>query len=157
MLFIQDITLSYTKNERYPEYANKRRAIRFLPVEYSGDIDGEVFFHCGRSVKIYGEEAFLPEKIYDGRYGNRIAVTKEGDGYSVLYKDSDCRFKSKFCLKKGEYGRLMYNERCFYHDHVIFYYIHIYNFVNSEKSDFRKKIFYRKTADHEFKDMKILR
>ena len=156
MLFIQCIKLSYTKNQRYPEYANRRRAIRFLPVEYSGDIDGEVFFHSGRSVKIYGEDAFAPEKIYDARYGNRIAVTKDCDRYSVMYRDDDCRFKSKFNLKKGEYGRLMFNERSSY-DHIIFYYVHIYNFVNTEKSNFRRKIFYRKTADHEYRDMKILR
>ena len=156
MLFIQRIDQIYTKNERYPKYANMRRAERFLPIEYDGEIGGEVLFHSANKVKIYGAEAFSPDKLYDARYGNRIAVTKDGDSYSVLYRGADGRYKSKFTLEKGEYGRLMYNDRIAGED-IWFYHIYIYNFVNADSSAFKSKLFYKKIPDREFTDMKYLR
>ena len=158
MLFIQRIILSYTKNERYPRYANKRRSVRFCPVKFDGKLDGEILFHNDYTgkVKIYGEDAFSTEKLNDVRFGNRIAVKKDGENYSVMYRDGYSRYNSKFVLENNQYGRIVFNERIAYED-IWVYEINIYNFIHADRSAFREKIFYRKTADCEFKDMKYLR
>lgn len=173
MLFVQNITLRYMKDVRYASYANQRRSIRFWELPQERPEENEVFFHtvflrqdkdkldCYKScLKTYGTEAF-----YDGGFNNtpfpgRLAVTKEDDSFRVKYcgKQDLGFYSTKMVLRPGEYGRIIFNERGGYDYSGIWYYDLItFNLVNLSYSDYGQKMFYRKEADYEFRDMKYLR
>ncbi len=172
MLFIQEIDLVYTKAVRYGNFANARRALKFLPVEFDkSDITDEILFNKAgmfqspdglrkghNKVKIYGENA-----LFDGRFsdffGNRVFVKRAENGYEILYTDKKQRgwIKSKFTLSNGESGRIVYNDRYSNWDCPWLYFIVTFNFVCADKDSFKPKIFFRKDPDFIFNDMKPLR
>lgn len=171
MLFVQEIDLVYTKAVRFGNFANSRRALKFLPVEFDkSDITDEILFNkaemfqspdgirkCCSKVKIYGESALFDGKFSDF-FGNRVFVKRAGNGYEILYNDKKQSWiKSKFTLTNGESGRIVYNDRRGGGECPWLYFLVTFNFVCADKESFKPKIFYRKQPDFVFNDMKPLR
>ena len=174
MLFVQQIDLVYTKYVRGSNFANARRAVRFLPVEFDkADITGEILFdkarlfqsengirESSRKTKPLGENAFFDGKFSDF-FGSRVFIKRAENGYEILYTDKKSRgwVKSKFTLTDGKSGRVVYNERHGSHfdSPIWFYEITTFNFVCAEKAAFKPKLFFIKEPDFTFTDMKPLR
>ncbi len=174
MLFVQEIDLVYTKAVRYGNFANARKAVRFLPVEFdkSGITDEILFNKVGlfqspegmrehrNKVKILGEKALFTGKFAPDHFGDRIFVKRAENGYEILYTDKKQRgyIKSKFTLTNGKSGRIVYNDRSGFWDCPVWhYYLITFNFICADKEDFKPKIFFRKEPDFVFNDMKELR
>ena len=168
MLFVQSIILQYGTETRFPSYANERRKIRFFPVKYGSIPDNaEVLVDSHRVyqsvVKLHfgsadthtlGKEIFEANNWYNLPVDNVVKVIRNDDGYELIYRSYD---KKLFCLKKGQYGRVMYNYRRVYRETRRWIYtVCILNYLNEDRNKFREKIFFRKTPDFEFNDMKIL-
>lgn len=175
MLIIQSITLRYEKDVRYASYANQRRSVRFWLLPHERPEESDVFLHqvdlfqetdgmrcCRDKLKSLGAEAFYDEKFGSPDFFRRIAVTKEGDCYRVGYKGyggiNDMHlYSTKMIVRPDEYVRIVFNERgMHWYSGIWFYDIVTYNFLNVPYSDYRQKLFFRKEADHEYKDMKYL-
>ena len=163
----------YTKAVRSGSYANTRRALKFLPVEFDkADITGEILFDKAsvfqspnglketyHKAKALGENAFFDGKFSD-HFGERVFIKRADNGYEVLYTDKKQRgwIKRKFTLKDGESGRIIYNERYSHWDCPLwYYYLTTFNFVCADRERFRAKIFYFKEPDLAFNDLKQLR
>ncbi len=117
MLFIQNLNLIYTKETRYPNYANQRNALKFVkirkpnpkefyPHEINGDriFDCEVFLHelyfnqntdgikqyC-ENFKKYGDEIFTEgyrDIIKNWRKMiNNIRIFKQNENYKIMFCD----------------------------------------------------------------------
>ena len=174
MLFVQEIVLVYTKAVRFGNFANARKAVRFLPVEFDkADITDEILFNRvslfqspngiterRNNTKILGENALFTGKFAPDHFGERVFVRRAENGYEILYTDKKQRgyIKSKFTLTEGKSGRIVYNDRSSDWECPVWnYYLITYNFVCAEKSEFRPKIFFRKETDFTFTDMKELR
>ena len=173
MLFIQRIDLIYTKAVRGGNYANTRRAVKFLPVEFDkADITGEILFDKAsvfqspngmketyHKAKPLGENAFFDGKFSDF-FGERVFVKHIDENFEILYTDKKQRgwIKSKFTLKNGQSGRIVYNERYSHWDCPMwYYYLTTFNFVCADKEKFKPKLFFIKNPDLAFNDMKQLR
>ena len=173
MLFVQNIILQYEKDVRYANYADQRKSIRFWELPSVDLEENEVFLHrvrlcqnkinircCRNTIKSYGTEV-----LYDGHFNNspfsgRIAVAKSDDSYQIKYcgKHDLGFYSTKMTIGKNKYGRVIFNKRDTYAYSGIWYYeINIYNFINAEYSAYKKKMFFKKEPDYEFKDMKWLR
>ena len=174
MLFIQEIVLVYTKAVRYGNFANARKAVRFLPAEFDkADISDEIFFNRvslfqspngisekQNKTKILGENALFTGKFAPDHFGERVFVRRAENGYEILYTDKKQRgyIKSKFTLTEGKSGRIVYNDRSAEWECPVWnYYLITYNFVCADRSEFKPKIFFRKDTDFVFTDMKELR
>ena len=174
MLFIQEIVLVYTKAVRFGNFANARKAVRFLPVEFDkADITDEILFNRvslfqspngisekQNKTKILGENALFTGKFAPDHFGERVFVKRAENGYEILYTDKKQRgyIKSKFTLTEGKSGRIVYNDRSAEWECPVWnYYLVTFNFICAEKSDFKPKIFFRKDTDFTFADMKELR
>ena len=174
MLFMQEIVLVYTKAVRYGNFANVRKAVRFLPVEFDkADITDEILFNRvglfqspngiterRNKVKILGEKALFTGKFAPDCFGERVFVKRAENGYEILYTDKKQRgyIKSKFTLTEGKSGRIVYNDRSAEWECPVWnYYLVTFNFVCADKSEFKPKIFFRKDTDFVFTDMKELR
>ena len=175
MLFVQQIDLVYTKYERKSSFANVRRAVRFLPVEFDkAKITEDILFDKAtigqsedglhenyRKTKPLGENALFDGKFSDF-FGDRVYIKRsESGGYEILYADRLHRgwVKSKFTLTTGKSGRIIYNERygSFFDSPIWYYYLTTFNFVCADRADFKPKIFFIKEPDFTFTDMKPLR
>lgn len=173
MLFVQQIDLIYTKAVRGGSFANVRRAVKFLPVEFGkANISGEILFDKASLVqtpnemqehyhktKLLGENALFDGKFSDF-FGNRVLIKRAENGYEILYTDKAQHgwVKSRFTLTDGKSGRIIYNDRRSYWDcNVWNYYLTTFNFVCADKSLFKPKIFFIKEPDFTFNDMKQLR
>lgn len=174
MLFIQEIVLVYTKDVRYGNFANARKAVKFLPVEFDkSDISDEIFFNRiglfqspngiserRNKTRILGEKALFTGKFAPDCFGERVFVKRAENGYEILYTDKKQRgyIKSKFTLTEGKSGRIVYNDRSSDWECPVWnYYLVTFNFVCADKSEFKPKIFFRKDTDFTFNDMKELR
>ncbi len=175
MIFIQHINIRYDKNMRYANYANIRRSIKFCPLKHNGDIEGEILYNRviidqwshtqGNSIhhtfnKTYFSNNFSCSgwAMTSDTYGRTNVVKAENAVYDIYYNYNHVPYVSKiFTLKSGEYGRLIYNERCVDIEGTWWYEFHTLNFVNAPSSAFKEKIFYRKNPDYIIEDMKTLR
>lgn len=174
MLFVQEIDLVYTKAVRYGNFANARKAVKFLPVEFNNaDITDEILFNKvglfqspdgiseqRNKTKILGENAMFTGKFAPDHFGERIFVKRAENGCEILYTDKKQRgyIKSKFTLTEGKSGRIVYNDRSSFWDGPVWhYYLITFNFVCADKANFKPKIFFRKEPDFMFNDMKELR
>ena len=177
MLFVQSITITYGKDLLFPQYANERRNMRFFPVKCDmPDENTEVLVdtydiaQCpktaekvrvyakgyGRSgyTKLYGSEIFEKQNWCNLPVDKVVKVVKHEDEYEFIYRSYN---KKAFTLKKGEYGRVMYNyRRTDRESRSWIYTLCIINYINEDSERFREKIFCRKVPDREFTDMKIL-
>lgn len=177
MLFVQQIDLIYTKYTRGSNFANVRRSMKFLPVEFDkAKITEEILFdkaviyqsedglnlsERSRKTKPLGENAFFDGRISDF-FGYRVFIKRtENGGYEILYTDKAQRgwVKSKFTLTDGKSGRIVYNERhgSYFDMQLWYYYVTTFNFVCTDKANFKPKIFFIKEPDFVFTDMKKLR
>lgn len=176
MLFVQQIDLIYTKYTRGSNFANVRRSMRFLPVEFDkAKITEEILFNKAvirqsedglkvckhdRKTKPLGENAFFDGKFSDF-FGKRVFIKRAENGYEILYTDKAQRgwIKSKFTLTNGKSGRIVYNERhgSYFDSPIWYYYLTTFNFICADKESFKPKIFFIKEPDFVFNDMKQLR
>ena len=171
---MQEIVLVYTKAVRYGNFANARKAVRFLPVEFDkADITDEILFNRvglfqspdgireqSNKTRILGEKALFTGKFSPDYFGERVFVKRAENGYEILYTDKKQRgyIKSKFTLTEGKSGRIVYNDRSAEWECPVWnYYLVTFNFVCADKSELKPKIFYRKDSDFVFTDMKELR
>lgn len=174
MLFVQEIALVYTKAVRGGNYAAARKAVRFLPVEFDkAEITDEILFNKAElfqspkgikeqrsRTRILGENALFTGKFAPDFFGERIFVKRAENGYEILYTDKKQRgyVKSKFTLTDGKSGRIVYNDRRSFWDCPVWnYYLVTFNFVCTNKADFKPRIFFKKETDFVFTDMKPLR
>ncbi len=173
MLYIQEISFYYQKDARNANYANVRRAVRFRPVDFDKDeLNGVIFYDKvnlyqsssgireRKITKCLDERAFYTGKFYNDPFGERIAVKRAEEGYEILYRDnrSSGFMSSKFTLKIGQTGRIVYNYRHVYGFGGIWLYgLHTFNFVCGKEWDFKPKMFFVKEPDFVFNDMKKLR
>lgn len=173
MIFVQQIDLAYHKDVRYGNFANVRRALKFLPVEFDkSDLTGDILFDKAilvqtpngmiehrHKAKTLGENALFTGKMSDS-FGDRVFITRTENGYEILYANPKQGgwTKSKFKLTDGKSGRITYNLRTSYFDLPVWrYFITTFNFVCADKDSFKPKIFFRKNPDFIFNDMKPLR
>ena len=178
MLFVQKIDLEYTKDVRYGNFANVRRAVKFLPVEFNkADITDEILFDVVRlfqspegiienyhKIRQLGENAFF-DGIFTNFFGYRVFIRRaeNSSGYDILYNNKynnkkSRGVKSKFTLSEGMSGRIIYNDRISYDECGVWhYFLTTFNFVCADKDSFKSKIFFRKEPDFIFNDMKPLR
>ncbi len=174
MLFVQQIDLIYTKAVRGSNFANVRRALKFLPVEFNkANMTGEILFdkvslfqapngirEQNRKTKPLGENALFDGKFSDF-FGKRVFIKRAENGYEILYTDKAQRgwIKSKFTLTDRKSGRITYNERhgSYFDSPIWYYYVTTFNFVCTDKANFKPKIFFVKNPDFTFNDMKELR
>lgn len=175
MLFVQKIKLVYTKYERGGNFANMRRALKFLPVEFDkAKITEEILFDEAilsqsengifeqyHKTKPRGENAFFDGKFSDF-FGDRVFIKRAEGGYEILCTDKDHKrgkIKSNFTLTDGKSGRIVYNERysTYFDSSIWYYYLTTFNFVCADKSAFKPKLFFIKEPDFTFTDMKPLR
>lgn len=174
MLFVQEIKLVYKKYERGSNFANVRRALKFLPVVFDkAKITEEILFDNAilsqsedgiheqyRKTKPLGENAFFDGKFSDF-FGFRVFIKRAENGYEILYRGIKASgyIKSKFTLTDGKSGRIVYNERYsgYFDSSEWYYYLTTFNFVCANKSIFKPKIFFIKEPDFTFTDMKPLR
>ena len=156
MLFIQIITIEYDKRERSGENMRKINSIRFesVPVPNIDLSTGEYYLHDNRFKK--ARVLPLTERF---RITDRIYVSKVNERYHVFYSNRpvEQHFKPVITLNKDEYGRLVYNERAVTFDGEWYYIRKTINFLSTDESKFRTKLFYRKDADYLFEDMVYLR
>lgn len=181
MLFVQEISLVYTKSVRYGNFASARKAVRFLPVELDkAEITDEMLFNkvelfqspegireqrnktriLGENALFTGKFAGLNEVQFADHFGDRIFVKRAENGYEILYTDKKQRgyIKSKFTLTNGKNGRIVYNDRSAFWDCPVWhYYLITFNFVCADRESFKPKIFFCKEPDFVFNDMKELR
>lgn len=174
MLFIQRIKLVYHKDVRYANYAQQRRAIRFMKVEKPKKSleGGEICYfdhELSQSTEgisenslrsnVYGENGFYNGRGDCGLFGHKIAILPDNGGYQVHYAFhmDKSYYTPKFTLRDGEYGRIVFNERCVYFDDGGWYYVlGTYNFLCCGTEKFSPKMFFRKETDYYFEDMKYL-
>lgn len=174
MIFVQQINLIYTKYTRGSNFANVRRSMKFLPVEFDkAKITEEIlldsvtlsqsesgFYEQHRKTKPLGEDAFFDGKFSDF-FGNRVFIKRAENGYEILYTDKVQHgwINSKFKLTDSMSGRIIYNERhgSYFDSPIWYYYVTTFNFVCTDKANFKPKIFFIKKPDHVFTDMKKLR
>ena len=156
MLFIQMITVKYDKDQRSGETMRRINSIRFKDVP-DQDIDlsaGEYYFHDNyqRKAKVFS----LTDRF---RIQERIYVSKDEDCYKVFYsgRSADQHFKPVMTLNKGQYGRIVYNEREVTFDGEWIYIRRTVNLFYTDISKFRTKLFYRKDTNFLFEDMDYLR
>lgn len=180
MLYVQRIDLVYTKAVRYGNFANARRAVKFLPVEFDKSelrkktTPAEILFNKtylsqfpdkgiitqNSKTKLFDDRAFFTGKLFNNPFGERVFVKRTESGYGILYTDKVQRgyIKSKFTLSDGQSGRIVYNERhSFWDAPTWYYYLTTFNFVCADADKFKPKIFFIKKPDFEFNDMKKLR
>lgn len=183
-IYIQKIILSHYKDVRYANFAQQRKAIKFLPVKdfKVENPDDEIFFNKIRLFQTpkgisnyFDNKSFNPntnnniKKIIDkGLFHNpfddylgNFALRKDGENYTVLYNVGG-KYKTCFTLQNEEYGRLIYNRRTCECDtgRRIFQTI-IVNFLQSDKllaqnGYLKEKLFYQKIPDHEYKNLRQL-
>lgn len=213
MLFIQEISIYYHKNVRYPNYAQTRNSIKFCEINpnpckfYPKEINSDTMFNCevllqsiafrqkpdkiekySERFSKYNDEIFTEGKrdaYYNLRHLiNNIRISKNQEQYKIMFCDERCYFRpikryghneaymnkyspfsytdrlyeTAFNLNINEYGRIIYNERYVSDDTGIWYYgLHTYNIINCDKSNFRKKMFFCKNPDYEYKQLVNLR
>lgn len=169
MLFIQKITIEYTKDVRYPDYAQQRQAIRFYPVDLSRKPSGGAVFFTERRYyqtketmlqfqKHYRtfKDTFFEEGIQDF---TEFAVQKTDHQYHILFhpNPNSRKYEEQFALSDGEYGRILCNERGIYWDCGTWYYELItYNLLACRPEQYREKLFYRKVPDYAYDARKYL-
>ena len=172
MLFVQEIDLWYRKDVRYPEYANVRNSLKFVPVET--DIikpDCEVLYHYSKleqstdginkwheyymrfGAKIFGEEIYTCGTGHTLR-SVPVHILSDGENYKIMFYDEV--YKTVFTLSTELYGRIQYNER-FVTEYAWYYRMHTMNFISCDRNKFREKMFFRKVPDYEYKNMQYLK
>ena len=172
MLFVQEIDLWYRKDVRYPEYANVRNSLKFVPIDTNViRPDCEVFYQYKSFIQstdginkwrecysrfgeeIFGEEIYIFGKRTDWRSAN-IHILSDSENYKIMFYDEV--YKTVFTLSPNQYGRIQYNER-FVTDYAWYYRIHTLNFISCDRNKFREKMFFKKIPDYEYKNMQYLR
>ena len=124
MLFVQEIDLWYRKDVRYPEYANMRNALKFVPVKTDNvNLDCDVFYHYSKLKQSpdgiqttweYHER--LGEEIFtDGSRDpmqnlinliHNIRIFRENENYKIMFCDdyffvrNDLYFKDRSGMSK---------------------------------------------------------
>ena len=157
MLFIQIITKRYDKDHRSGDNMRRINSVRFVDVpDQVMDLSmGEYYLHdnCQRKAKVLPlTDCFkIRERVYVSK--------KDEDCYTVFYSNRPAyqHFNPVMTLNKGEYGRIVYNEREVTFDGEWFYIRRTINLFYTDISKFRTKLFYRKDADFLFEDMDYLR
>ncbi|MBQ8967969.1 hypothetical protein [Ruminococcus sp.] len=75
-----------------------------------------------------------------------------------IYYHRDRLNETAFVLEKGEYGRIIYNNRYVDPDNQHWYNgWHIYNIISCDISECKEKMFFRKQPDHEYRQLLDLR
>ena len=105
MLFVQEVDIWYRKNVRYPEYANIRNAMKFIPVKTDNvNPDCEVFYQyskfeqfpdgiqpCREDCKKFSQEIFTVgsrDSIQNFRnLINNIRIFRENGNYKIMFCD----------------------------------------------------------------------
>ena len=172
MLFVQEIDLWYRKDVRYPEYANVRNSLKFVPVET--DIikpDCEVLYHYSKleqspdginkwheyymrfGAEIFGEEIYTCGTDHTLR-SVPVHILSDGENYKIMFYDEV--YKTVFTLSTEQYGRIQYNER-FVTEYAWYYRMHTMNFISCDRNKFREKMFFKKIPDYEYKNMQYLK
>lgn len=194
MLFIQDICLSWHKEERSAEYAKVRTG---FPMAYAfdnipGTFHGDALVHrldfWQKRTKVYalqmneqyhfqfyasvqdlnltniliqsGAKGYTVNFFYDqNRSGRPVRQGHNKDYHNVdspLYCH-DILNETAFFLEKGQYGRILWNERTLDYDTGEWYFqIHGINFVHSTDLIPEIDIFLARKPDYEYKQMAVL-
>ena len=102
---------------------------------------------------MFCDDCFFDSFSHSKRHGHNEAYNKKGSPFSY----TDRLNETAFFLKDGEYGRICFNNR-FVHPRTRnqMYEYCIYNIINCDKSCFKEKIFFKKKADFEYRNMKSL-
>lgn len=172
ILFIQEVSIFYHKDVRYPKYAQMRNSKKFdiLKLDSNINLDCEVLLQQlsymqdtkhmqlqREYFKTYNDEIF---GIYTKqKYIHNIRIIKNDDNsYTINYCNNCSNGYKQFKIYPNEYGRITYNERYVHCYTGIWYYgLHTYNFINCDKSKFKEKMFFRKNPDYEYSNLKYLR
>ncbi len=128
----------FTEGSR--SYEEKRHQL----IEYLRIFKGENSYKL-----MFCDESYYPLK----RYGHNEAYNEM---HSPMIH-SDRLYESAFCLKDGEYGRIIFNNRYVEHDTGKWFYTRtVYNCLNCDKAAYREKMFFRKKPDFEYTSLEHL-
>ncbi len=123
---------------------------------------------CGYDKLIHHTRIFREDDRYKIMFCNDSYYCFNGRkrcGHNEKFSDRSSPFYHKnlinetaFKLRLNDYGRIIYNDRYVEYDSGQWYYgLHIINFINCDKSQYREKMFFRKVPDYEYKNMQYLR
>ncbi len=95
------------------------------------------------------------------RFGNVEWCPTKRRGHNEAFHNADSIFYHKdslnetaFVLGDNQYGRIIFNNRYVDPDSRMWYYgWHIYNIVSCDISECKEKMFFRKTPDHEYRQL----
>ena len=125
--------------DRFKNYNDLLKFIRIFK-----ESDGYRIRFCDENVE------WCPTK----RRGHNEAFNEENS----IYYHRDFLNETAFILGKNEYGRIIYNNRYVDPDNQHWYYgWHIYNIINCDISECKKKMFFEKNPDHEYRQLLDLR
>lgn len=123
-------------------YKNYNELLKFIRV-FREDDRYRIRF-CDENV------AWCPTK----RRGHNEAYNDENS----IYYHRDHINETAFILEKGQYGRIIFNNRYVDPDSQRWYYgYHIYNIICCDISECREKLFFQKTPDYEYRQLLDLR
>lgn len=123
-------------------YANFNKLLQFIRI-FKEDDRYRIRF-CDENVE------WCPTK----RRGHNEAFN---DADSINYH-RDRLNETAFILEKGQYGRIIYNNRYVDPDSQLWYYgWHVYNIISCDISECSEKMFFRKDPDHEYRQLLDLR
>ncbi len=161
MLFIQEFTVKYDKSRRSGEEMRRINDIRFKEIsDVRPDFSaGEICFCKGICTRKPVKPAKAVPYQEHLRVSERVFLHKQDENYQIVYAHRPAQqfFKPVFTLGKNQYGRIVYNWRTSTFDSEWEYYRMIINFLDTEESAYRPKLFFRKEPDFLFEDLAWLR
>lgn len=171
MLFIQSINLYYYKDVRYPNYAQVRNSVKFLPIKpepnkfYPGEINSDTMLDCEvllqslgywhetDGLKLYAEKfrKFGDEVFTEGKrdtfwnYHNLIAnirIFKENNIYKIMFCDEN--FSSRGQKLHGHNESYMDKKSPFSYTDIIFE-----TAFRLNKNEYGRIIFNERIVEHD--------
>ncbi len=161
MLFIQEFTVKYDKSHRSGEQMRKINSVQFKEIsDVRPDCSaGEICFCKENNTRKPARPAKAVPYQEHFRVSERVFLHKQNENYQIVYSNRPAQqfFKPVFTLGKNQYGRIIYNYRTSSFDSYWEYFRIVINFIDTEESAYRPKLFFRKEPDFLFEDLVWLR
>ena len=160
MLFIQIFCIRYDKSQRSSEEMRKIHAVRFKEIsEVKPDLAyGEICFCKENNTRNPAHPAKSVAYREQFPVSDRVRIHKQNETYQIMYTHRPAQqfFKPVFTLAEHQYGRIIYHERSTTFDGEWEYFRTVINFIYTDNSAYRPKLFFRKEPNFLFEDQNYL-